>query len=760
MPPNGETILVVDDELLNLRVLQVHLSSKGYEVLTADNGEKALEMARLGPGLILLDVMMPGMDGFEVCERIMADPETRDIPIIFLSAVDDSETKAKALEAGGVDYVTKPFQTKELFARVKTHLTIRRQDMLIRDYAEHLEAMVKERTGKLEAAEQELRRDYDLQTVLNTLLRLSLEDTSLQEILDKALRVALSVSWLSFKPKGCIFLVDRQSCRPFLAVSHNLEDSEIQACADQTRNFCDSPANEPALSDKTKKFPLPSDSIGLCIPLFQRNVMLGALNLVWKSENINEREKTFVNSISNTLSGIIRHMQVEGEILHGAYHDSLTGLANKPKLLGRINEILAEDGGRDFALFMLDLDGFKLINDSMGHETGDHLLIEIAQRMKGLMSDSCLLARLGGDEFAALGSGIDSDIRAASNARKLMSALADPFHIDNNEIYITTSIGAVHCLGYEKAEDIVRDADTALHEAKADGADNWKLFDSAMRRKATHYMRTANELRRAIKNEELVLHLQPLIELESGAIKGAEALVRWNHPERGMVPPDQFIPVAEESRLIIGLGSWVLREACRMYSKLVKEHGLDPSFMMSVNISGVQLGNPELVNEIRSALGEYEVPPQSLKLEITETAVMQKAITAMGILDDLKKLGVRISIDDFGTGYSSLAYLHKFPIDMLKIDRTFVSSMNDGGENLEIIRTIVTLAHTLKLMVIGEGIEDLEQLAVLKGLNCDYGQGYLFSRPLPFDDFTRHIGSTGGYQPQSTQTEEYKAPSR
>jgi diguanylate cyclase (GGDEF)-like protein len=626
--------------------------------------------------------------------------------------------------------------------------------MLIRDYAEHLEAMVRERTGKLEAAEQELRRDYDLQTVLNTLLRLALEDISLQEILDKSLRVVLSVSWLSFRPKGCIFLIDRETCKPFPAVSHNLEEPEVLACSRETQNICDGPDDGPEMSGRPAIFPMNPGSTGLCIPLMQRNVLLGALNLVKKNESINQREKTFIDSISNTLAGIIRHMQVEEEILHGAYHDSLTGLANKPKLLGRINDVLAENGGRDFALFMLDLDGFKLINDSMGHETGDRLLVEIAERMKGLMSDSCLLARLGGDEFAALGSGIDSDASAAKNARRLMNTLAEPFHIDRNEIYITTSIGAVHCRGYEKAEDIVRDADTALHEAKIEGADNWKLFDSAMRHKATHYVQTANELRRAIKNQELLLHLQPLIEIESGAIRGAEALVRWNHPGRGMIPPDRFIPVAEESRLIIGLGSWVLREACRMYSELVSAHGLEPSFMMSVNISGVQFGNPNLVDEIGSVLREFRVPPECLKLEITETAVMQKAQTAMGILDGLKELGVRISIDDFGTGYSSLAYLHKFPIDMLKIDRTFVNSMKDGGENLEIVRTIVTLAHALKLMVIGEGIEDREQLAVLKNLKCDYGQGYLFSRPLPFDDFVRHIEITGGRRPEFAPAEE------
>jgi diguanylate cyclase (GGDEF)-like protein/PAS domain S-box-containing protein len=434
------------------------------------------------------------------------------------------------------------------------------------------------------------------------------------------------------------------------------------------------------------------------------------------------------------IQDITDRKRAESQLLHDAFHDALTGLPNRALFMDHVKMAIQRSrrsGDRLFAALFLDLDRFKIINDSLGHMVGDQLLVGIAHRLEACLRPGDTVARLGGDEFTILLEDLASTEDAIDVARRVQEAVTQPFNIGGHEVFTTASIGiALSNTGYERAEDLLRDADTAMYRAKLEGKKRHVVFDKAMHDRAMELLQIETDLRRALTRKEFFLNYQPIVSLETGRILSFEALVRWRHPERGLVGPGDFIPVAEETGLIVPLGLWVLNEACRQMREWQREGFADEAMTVSVNLSSRQFSQADLIEQISSALRESGLRAGNLKLEITESMVMENIDTAIDMLTQLRGLGVGLSIDDFGTGYSSLSYLHRFPIDTLKIDRSFVTQMTDNSENAEIVRTIVTLARSLDMSVVAEGVETADQLRQLGELGCDYGQGYLFSRPV------------------------------
>jgi diguanylate cyclase (GGDEF)-like protein len=390
-----------------------------------------------------------------------------------------------------------------------------------------------------------------------------------------------------------------------------------------------------------------------------------------------------------------------------------------------------------FAVLFLDLDRFKNINDSLGHTHGDLLLVAFAERLERTLRPVDTLARFGGDEFAILLSGIKDATDAVRVAKRIQDELSQPFVLDKNSAFATASIGiALSSSGYDRPDDILRDADIAMYRAKENGKARYELFDHGMHARAVSRLQLESDLRHAIEQKEFCVYYQPIVCLQTGRLSGFEALVRWNHPRRGVVSPADFIPVAEETGLIVPIGQWVLNEACASVRQWQLESPGHRSLSLSVNLSARQVAQPDLLERIKEALAASKLTPHCLKLEITESVVMENAEAAAMMLKQLRSLGVQLSIDDFGTGYSSLSYLHRFPLNYLKIDRSFVMRLTTDNDNA-IVRTITTLAQNLGMQVIAEGVETEEQYQQLKMLGCEYGQGYLFSRPVDNDGVAR-----------------------
>ncbi|WP_206603123.1 GGDEF/EAL domain-containing response regulator [Leptolyngbya ohadii] len=426
--------------------------------------------------------------------------------------------------------------------------------------------------------------------------------------------------------------------------------------------------------------------------------------------------------------------QARDKLIHDAFYDTLTGLPNRVLLTERMRraiEVVRRNSNLMFAVLFIDLDRFKVINDSLGHMIGDQLLVAIARRFLHCLRPTDTIARLGGDEFVVLLEEVRDVHTAMTVADRIQVELSESFLLEGHEVYTAASIGiALSTVGYDQPEDVLRDADIAMYRAKAQGRGRYEIFQPGMHRNAMALLQLETDLRRAVERQELCLHYQPIVSLRTRQVMGVEALVRWHHPQRGLISPAEFIPLAEETGLIVPIGSWVLREACRQLSQWQSEAGMKNLLVVHVNLSGRQF-SPQITEEVRQVLQETGLLAEQLKLEITETVLMENAELAIAILNQLRQIGVQLAIDDFGTGYSSLSYLHRLPIDTLKIDRSFISKIDQDGEQLAIVRTIITLAWNLGMEVIAEGIETPKQLAQLKALRCEYGQGFLFAKPSP-----------------------------
>lgn len=419
---------------------------------------------------------------------------------------------------------------------------------------------------------------------------------------------------------------------------------------------------------------------------------------------------------------------------HAAYHDELTGLPNRNYFIDRLKLMLQESKDNteaNFAVLLLDLNRFKTINDSLGHSMGDRLIRNVGKRLGEMVREDDMVARFSGDKFGIILSDLLLRDEALAFADRLNKRIAEPYTIEGRQVFTNVKIGiAFGNSRYVEAEDLLRDADIAMYNAK-DNNENHVIFDQKMHIRAVTRMQLETDLRYAIERKEFELFYQPIIGLESADLIGFEALVRWNHPTRGLVPPNEFIPISENTGLIVPMTIQILHSACNQVALWQARNPGGPLLSVAVNLSGKHFAHPNLVDQINAVLEETRISPSSLKLELTESAVMENAETAILMLKEIKKTGVQISIDDFGTGYSSLSYLHRFPIDLLKVDRSFVSAMEENTENGEIVRTVIALAKALNLKVVAEGIESIHQFHQLRILGCEYGQGYLFSKPLP-----------------------------
>lgn len=585
-------ILIVDDTPENLRLLSVMLSKQSDCIVRkALSGQAALVAAQtVIPDLILLDIMMPDMDGYQVCQHLKSVPATADIPIIFLSALNETFDKVKAFQLGAVDYITKPFQFEEVLTRVQTQLMLGQRSRDIRQLNAELEKRVEERTRQLEDLNREL----------------------LQEIIERK--------------------------------------------------------------------------------------------------------------------------RVQSQLLEMAFYDALTGLPNRSLFIDRLDKEIKHTSCNSsylFAVLFLDCDRFKVINDSLGHLVGDELLIAIAQRLQHCVKQTDTIARLGGDEFAILMPNVPNLDSAVQLAQMLLDMFASPFEIEQWQVFTGASVGIVlgHA-GYTKSEHVLRDADTAMYRAKALGKAQYQVFDTAMHEAVLRLLQLETDMRRALEAQEFVLHYQPIVSLTTGHITGLEALLRWQHPQQGFISPIEFIPIAEETGLILSIGEWVIRTACQQLRNWQQQGLVDQRFSVSINLSARQFVQTNLIQQIDQILFETQISPFHLKLEITESSIMNNTKLATSILKQLKKRRIHLSIDDFGTGYSSLSYLQAFPADSLKIDRSFIQRLNKSSINSGLIPAIISIARAMQMSVVAEGIETLEQLTLLRRLNCELGQGYLFSVPL------------------------------
>lgn len=596
-----QNILIVDDITDNLRVLSNTLNQEGYRIRCAKNGVTALKAAaKIVPNLILLDINMPDMNGYEVCRRLKSEPNTQDIPVVFLSALNDVWDKVKAFEVGGVDYITKPFQVEEVLIRVKNQLELQTAKAEVSLLNQQLEQKVRERTLQLKITNQKL----------------------------------------------------------------------------------------------------------------------AATNQQLKQE-IYERQKA------------------QQQLIQDALYDSLTRLPNRTLLMERIDRAVryaSRNPEHLFALLFIDLDRFKSINDSLGHLAGDRLLIEIAKILESNMRTIDTVARLGGDEFVILLDDIYSLKDATNVANRIQEKLKVPINIRGRSLVTSASIGiALGSSTYQHSSEILRDADIAMYRAKAKGKARYEIFDQGMYIQTLKTIELEQNLRLALENQEFTLHYQPIVALENNSLSGFEALIRWQHPQRGFISPVDFIPLAEDTGLIIEIGDWVLRQACQSLANWQQQHSAIPGIAavkISVNVASQQFQKPDFITKLDQILEQTGLHPSCLRLEITERVLVDSEFNTQHTLAEIKNRQIMLSIDDFGTGYSSLSYLRRLPIDNLKIDRSFVNNINGDLESLEIIKTIITLAHNLGMDAIAEGVETIEQARQLETLGCEYGQGYLYAKPL------------------------------
>jgi predicted signal transduction protein with EAL and GGDEF domain len=467
---------------------------------------------------------------------------------------------------------------------------------------------------------------------------------------------------------------------------------------------------------------------------------------------LDELLQRLMSQVGTQLGRVIERQRAEDRLVHRAFHDYLTELPNRAMFLDRLGRAVArqrEDSDYQFAVLFIDLDRFKVINDSLGHLAGDQLIAQVAGRfLASLRREDTVsrsgteagpyasfsagtLARLGGDEFTILLDNMHSPHDAEQVAQRIQDALKRPFELDGQEVYTSASIGiATSAVHYASATEVLRDADLAMYQAKMRGKARHEVYNETMHQSAMARLRLETDLRHALLNQEFVVHYQPIVSLKTREVAGFEALVRWQKSPAELIHPGEFISVAEDTGLILFLGMWVLREACRTLCNWQKAFPRDKPLTVSVNVSARQFSQPDLVQQIRQIIEETGVDPATVTLEITESVTMSDAEHAIRVLSQLREIGVRFSIDDFGTGYSSLSYLHRLPLDILKIDRSFISAMSEGGESLSIVRTIMRLAKDLGIDVVAEGTETIAQLDHLSALDCEFGQGYYFSRPL------------------------------
>jgi diguanylate cyclase (GGDEF)-like protein len=756
---NATRVLVVEDSPTQaVRVKRV-LSSVGFEVEVASDGAEGLERFRAGRfDLVLSDVQMPGRSGYDLCRAIKADPRGRDVPVVLLTILSKPLDMIRGLECGADNYIYKPFQPDALVARIRTILANKQAreiagpkgdgdvlfmgqslkiaaskerilDFLGSAFEDFVHARHREYEGALAQEKQKAQaetyrvREELLEREKETLRRLHL---FLQSTLDSlASRIAI------LDDSGAILAVNAAWRRlaatdPLLGRACGVGVNYLEEC-------------EASIDDRA------ADALALAAGI--RDVIAGRRDEYcreypylgvepprWFSVRVTRFDDSGPVRVVVAHEDITQRKAAEEQLLHDAYHDALTGLPNRALFTDRLGRAIVRrkrNPDYRFAVLFLDLDGFKVINDSLGHMAGDQLLVAVGRRLSACIREEDTVARLGGDEFAILIHDIVDGREAIYCANRIQKDLGVAIPIAGHDVFTTASVGiALSTLAYERPVELLRDADTAMYRAKALGTSRHVVFDRDMHTSVVARLRLETDLRRALERQEFQVVYQPIIELDTGRIGGFEALVRWNHPERGLVSPAEFIPAAEETGLIIPIDLWVLREACRQLRAWSEAYRHAPPLVISANLSSKHFAQSDFIEQLDAILRETGLDPHSLRLEITESVILGSTESAIATLRQIQARGVSLSMDDFGTGYSSLSYLHKFPFNVLKIDRSFISRVGPAGENAEIVATIVALAHNLGMGVVAEGVETVEQFAQLRQLNCRYGQGFYFSRPV------------------------------
>jgi diguanylate cyclase (GGDEF)-like protein len=482
---------------------------------------------------------------------------------------------------------------------------------------------------------------------------------------------------------------------------------------------------------------------GLTVVIEGRRGPFGALGFHSQAPRVfKQGDVDFVQALANVLGDVVERQLTDDDIRHRALHDPLTGLPNRLLFLDRVGQATERQRRRRdilTAVLVLDLDRFKLVNESLGHRAGDELLAAAAPRLKQAVRSADTVAHLSGDEFGILLEDITGEQDAIEMAERIAGVFARPFVLDGDEHFVTTSIGIALAEGGERGEDLLRDADAAMHRAKERGRARYELFDEALRGRALSRLRVENDLRRALDRDELTLHYQPLVSLRDRQMVSVEALVRWDHPERGRISPADFIPVAEENGLIEPIGRWVLEHACRQAAEWCRARPDAAPLTMGVNLSAAQLANPALAQTVATALRVSGLDPSCLALELTESMLVGDTEQLSETLVALKALGLRLVLDDFGTGYSSLSYLTRLPLDSLKVDRSFVDGLGTESRDTAVTEAIIAMSRALSLRVVGEGAETEQQVAELARLGCDLVQGFYFSRPVEAEEITRML---------------------
>ncbi len=692
--------LIVDDDAMMRLLIRQSLERAGFACQEAPHGAAALERFDVvQPDIVLLDVMMPEMDGYELCARLRAHPSGTLVPVLMLTGLDDLESINRAYDVGATDFISKPINWGVLGHRVRYIL---RASQAFGDLAKHQATLESaQRIAHLGSWDWNLQRN-EIFWSAETFRILGLEPDSISPGFD-----------------------------PFLAKVHAEDRAETQEALRHALQTGE-------LSGKVVRIMRPDGSV--------RHVQLQAMGSCDALGTISQ--------IAGTIQDVTELKEAEQRIRYLAYYDGITGLPNRQFFLERLQHALAQSRRHDrqLAVLSLDLDQFKRINDTLGHSAGNELLVAVAQRLSEVVrSEDTLarpegdlvdaIARLDGDEFSLLVTELGHYHDAAKVARRLMEELRKPFRAAGQEVFVSASLGlALFPLDGEDADTLVKNAGAAMHFAKDQGRDNYQFYSRAMNGTALEKLAMESQLRRALERNELVLYYQPKIRPSTGQIVGLEALIRWQHPELGLVPPNQFIPLAEETGLIVQIGEWVLREAC-LQNQRWQQEGLPPVHV-AVNIASSHFRQGGLMKSVASALKETDLAPGLLELEVTESMLMQSVETTLKTLFQLKDSGVRLAIDDFGTGYSSLAYLKRFPLDTLKIDRSFIKDLPRDAEDAAIAKAIIAMAQSLRLAVVAEGVETSEQLGFLQQHGCDLVQGFLFSRPVPSAEIPNLL--TGG----------------
>ncbi|HYD61457.1 MAG TPA: EAL domain-containing protein [Noviherbaspirillum sp.] len=736
----GHTILMVDDTPANLAVLSQALEHAGLEVLVAQDGEEAVERALFAqPDLILLDILMPGIDGFETCMRLKSHAQLRDVPVVFMSALSEQGDKLRGFEVGAVDYVTKPFDIDEVLARIHTHLSLRDAR---RQLAEKNDALQEEITLR-QRAEARLQRANSLldERVVQRTKELAHANTQLTLEIGERKRI-------------------EESLRRNEARLRRLVESNIIGIYFWKLDGTITEANDAflALLGYSQQDILEGKvNLGNLSPPEYREVSMQAIEDLKNSGRADPLEKEYIHKSGRRIPILVGGTFVDGtqqegvafvldlsdrkraeeRIRYMADHDALTDLPNRVLLRDRLQQAIAHANRTNtmVAVLFIDLDYFKHINDSLGHQVGDCLLKMVAERLKACVRQGDSVARLGGDEFVLTLPLIEDSAVAAVVARKALDTLDKTFHCGDHDLHISASIGvSLYPDDGKDADTLMRTADTAMYYAKDKGRGNYQFFTQSLNKAAQRRHVLTNALRHALMHDEFTLHYQPQVNLASGTIFSAEALLRWHGEDDTPVACHELITIAEETGLILPIGEWVLRQACR---QLRQWHELGfGNLVIAVNLSPRQFFQPGFREMVSSALNDSRISPERLDLEITETTLMQRTEDNVATLKHLSAMGIKLSVDDFGTGYSSLAYLQRFPVDALKIDRSFVSGIGQDSNDTALVMAIISMAQSLHLDVLAEGVETTEQIDFLQAHGCQAAQGFYYSRAVPANDFT------------------------